>query len=122
MSADIDSIEKIFIEELEHLVKECQVQSKSKNPKLGLIRISNSLSSILKSLKLEQTSETNPLTEREAEILFYVSQGFTNREISQGLNLSEKTIEYHLKSIFKKTHSSTRTEAVKNGLKNKWIS
>lgn len=107
--------------ELKRLMNECHVQSKSSNPSLALKRMASSLNSLLKSLETNNTAD-NPLTEREKEVLFYVSQGFTNREIAQGLSLSEKTIEYHLKLIFQKTESASRTESVKNALKNKWLS
>lgn len=107
--------------ELKRLMNECYVQSKSSNPSLALKRMASSLNSLLKSLETINTPD-NPLTEREKEVLFYVSQGFTNREIAQGLSLSEKTIEYHLKLIFQKTESASRTESVKNALKNKCLS
>lgn len=73
------------------------------------------------SLDDSSISLKNPLTNREKEVLFHVSEGFTNREIASAFNISEKTIEFHLKSIFVKTDADTRTEAVKNALKNKWI-
>lgn len=85
------------------------------------MRIANSLDSLLLSIDTESVAINNPLTAREKEVLFHVSQGFTNREIASAFNISEKTIEFHLKSIFSKTDASTRTESVKNALKNGWI-
>ena len=96
------------------------MQAKSGRPDIALIRLSNALSSLVKSL--ETTTEgKSPLTKREKEILFHVSQGFTNREIASALDISEKTIEYHLNSVFTKTESSTRTEAVAQALKKNWL-
>ncbi len=66
-------------------------------------------------------SPIKKLSAREREVLAHVANGFTNREIASALSVSEKTIEYHLKSIFEKTHSSRRTEAVSFALKHGWI-
>lgn len=61
------------------------------------------------------------LTNRELECLGYLAQGYTNKEIATAMSISQKTIEYHLSSIFKKTESTTRTEAVSNAIKLKII-
>jgi len=61
------------------------------------------------------------LTPREKEILYHVSQGFSNREIASALDISEKTIEFHLKSIFNKLEVTTRTEAVSMAFKSGWL-
>lgn len=113
---------KILLEELKRLAIECRIQSKSARPELSLMRVASSLESLLVSLDTRALTPTNILTAREREVLFHVSQGFTNREIAQAFNISEKTIEFHLKSIFVKTEATTRAEAVKNALKNSWLS
>ncbi len=107
--------------ELKRLSKECRLHAKSNRPDIALMRVATSIESLIKSLEKNSISPHNPLTARELEVLFHVSQGFTNREIASAFHLSEKTIEFHLKSIFIKTESSTRTEAVKNALNNKWL-
>ena len=112
---------KLILAELKRLSLECRVQSKGSRPHLSLMRMANSLESLLFSLDSSPVEITNPLTSREKEVLFHVSQGFTNREIAQAFNLSEKTIEFHLKSIFSKTEASSRTESVKNAIQNKWL-
>ncbi len=45
------------------------------------------------------TQKLNLLTDREKEILDFMKQGFTNREISEMLYLSVKTIEAHKENI-----------------------
>lgn len=112
---------KLILAELKRLSIECRIQSKGTRPHLSLMRIASSLESLLLSLDDSTVTATNPLTARERAVLFHVSDGFTNREIASALSISEKTIEFHLKSIFDKTEASTRTEAVKNALKNKWL-
>ena len=112
--------ENILLRELKRLSQECRLQSRSSRPQLALLRMAASLDSLSRSFSNEPV-ENSPLSKREKEILFHVSQGFTNREIASALNISEKTIEFHLKSIFRKTESDSRTEAVKNALTKKWI-
>jgi DNA-binding CsgD family transcriptional regulator len=110
----------VLIHELKRLSDEARLQAKSKRPDIALMRLSYSLASLLKSLESKPVGKS-PLTKREMEILTHVSQGFTNREIASALSISEKTIEFHLNSIFTKTEASTRTEAVTNALKNRWL-
>ena len=63
------------------------------------------------------------LTPKEAEVFDHISNGFTNSEIASALGVSIKTIEYHVKNVLMKTHTSNRTEAItyliKNNLLNK---
>lgn len=49
------------------------------------------------------------LTDRELEIIMNVAEGKTNREIAKLLAISEHTVKEHIKHVFKKTGSSTRT-------------
>jgi DNA-binding NarL/FixJ family response regulator len=65
--------------------------------------------------------QVSSLTTKEKDVLFYVAQGFTNRQIGEALSVSEKTIEFHLRNIFKKTEASTRAEAVTFALSRGWI-
>jgi DNA-binding NarL/FixJ family response regulator len=51
------------------------------------------------------------LTRREIDILRYLSQGYSNREISKALFLSEKTVKAHLAAVFRKLGVSNRTKA-----------
>jgi DNA-binding NarL/FixJ family response regulator len=58
---------------------------------------------------------------RELEVLRLVSQGLTNKAIAYRLGLSARTIQYHLNTIFNKTGTSTRSEAVALGYQRKWL-
>ena len=50
------------------------------------------------------------LTRRELRILREVVAGFTNKEISERVNISENTVKSHLTNIFNKLGASNRVE------------
>lgn len=52
------------------------------------------------------------LNEREEQILIAVSKGLTNKEISEDIMLSQRSIEYSLTNIFEKLKVKSRTEAL----------
>ncbi len=52
------------------------------------------------------------LTKREKEILYLLGEGLTNREISEKLYLSKRTIDNHRYSVMKKLGFSRRSEIV----------
>jgi LuxR family transcriptional regulator, maltose regulon positive regulatory protein len=52
------------------------------------------------------------LTARESEILALLKTGLKNREIADQLDISNSTVENHLRSIYAKLRVSTRTAAV----------
>lgn len=51
------------------------------------------------------------LTQREKEVLFWLSQGFNNAEISNKMVLSEKTVKNHVSHLLKKLGLNDRTQA-----------
>ncbi|WP_299967909.1 DNA-binding response regulator [uncultured Roseobacter sp.] len=51
------------------------------------------------------------LTPREAEVLYWLSMGKTNRDIAQILGLSSRTINKHLEQVFQKMGVDNRTSA-----------
>ncbi len=62
------------------------------------------------------------LTNREIEILTFIVNGLSNKEISGKLNISEGTVKAHINAIFSKLGVKSRTQAallaVKKGLVN----
>lgn len=51
------------------------------------------------------------VTEREADVLLWIANGKTNREIGQILEMSPRTVNKHLEQIFKKLGVENRTSA-----------
>jgi DNA-binding NarL/FixJ family response regulator len=62
---------------------------------------------------LAQHPERERLTPRELEVLEWMVQGLSNREIAAAIGRTEETAKIHLKSIFAKLKVATRTEAVR---------
>ena len=60
---------------------------------------------------------SRPLSKREDEIARMVAEGFSNREISERLDLSEHTIKNYLFRVFEKLEVSTRVELTLYALK-----
>lgn len=55
--------------------------------------------------------ENLPVTERESEVLYWIANGKTNREIGQILDTSPRTVNKHLEQVFKKLEVDNRTSA-----------
>lgn len=103
---------------------------------LGIALINDSLHTIARGIQIivfEQkdwfsdqlsASATNPsfyeeskklydeLTQREMEVLYFLSQGLMNKEIAYHLAISERTVRFHLKNIYEKLGCSSRGEAI----------
>ncbi len=56
-------------------------------------------------------SEIDVLTQRQTEVLGYVSKGFTNAEIGELIGLSPGTIKVHISAIIERLDVTNRTEA-----------
>jgi DNA-binding NarL/FixJ family response regulator len=51
------------------------------------------------------------LTEREMNVLFYLTQGLINEEIAEKLHISVHTVKAHLEAIYDKLAVSNRVQA-----------
>ena len=76
--------------------------------------------SLADSLQSQPTSE-HPFSPREHEVLSLAADGLTNKEIAYRLGISERTVQVHINSIFNKTTTNSRTEAVALALRSGWI-
>jgi DNA-binding NarL/FixJ family response regulator len=62
-----------------------------------------------------------PLSPREMEILLFVTQGKSNKEIAQSLGISHQTVKNHMTSILKKLDVRDRTQAAVYALRRGWV-
>ena len=58
-----------------------------------------------------------PLTAREEEVLKFLVKGFTKKEIADQLSISQHTVDMHLRSVYRKLHVRSQTEAVSKALR-----
>ena len=61
--------------------------------------------------------DIEPLTERETEILKYLTYGKSNAEIAKELFVSAHTVKAHVSSILRKLKVTDRTQAVVKAIK-----
>ncbi|GJQ34085.1 MAG: response regulator transcription factor [Anaerolineales bacterium] len=59
----------------------------------------------------KQQFSSEPLTQREVEVLRLIAQGHENREIADHLVISEATVRTHVSNILGKLHLASRTQA-----------
>lgn len=62
------------------------------------------------------SSSGDGLTQREEEILVFLAEGLSNKEIADQVKISYDTVRAHLRHIYEKLHVRGRTEAVKKYL------
>lgn len=72
-------------------------------------------------LAAQSPAAPQPFSRRERQVLGLAAQGLTNKEIAYRLGLSERTIQFHMNSIFNKSGTQSRTEAVALALRQGWI-
>ncbi len=64
------------------------------------------------------STENRPdLTAQEKQLVLLASEGFTNRQIAHRLHISQHTVNYHLKKLFRKYGVNSRVRLVRTALK-----
>lgn len=63
--------------------------------------------------RMAKSADTNPLTEREREVLQLVARGKTYKELGLQLDIAPKTVENHVRNILGKLHLSRRSDLVR---------
>jgi len=56
------------------------------------------------------------LTDREAEVLSYLADGWSNDEIADRLGIGVRTVRFHLDHVYRKLGVGRRTEAVREAV------
>ncbi|MEM8502724.1 MAG: LuxR C-terminal-related transcriptional regulator [Cyanobacteria bacterium P01_D01_bin.1] len=73
------------------------------------------------SVRNEPIQHQSPLSDREQEVITLLAQGLRDREISEKLFISERTVKFHTKNLLGKLGVRTRTQAVFNAAKQGWL-
>ena len=68
-----------------------------------------------------KSSEEESLTQRETEVLLLIVDGNTNRQISEKLNISVRTVETHRSNIMDKLNLHSRVDLVRYANEHKLI-
>jgi len=63
----------------------------------------------------------HPLSGREMEVLAYITQGLSNKEIATILKISQQTIKNHVTAILRKLGVADRTQAAIFALRHGWV-
>ncbi len=71
--------------------------------------------------KSKANSPQNILTQREIEIIKLVAEGYMNKEISDKLNISTRTVDNHKSHILQKLNLKSSIDIVKYAIKNELI-
>ena len=66
----------------------------------------------------KEPASQNDLTQRELDVLKYIAQGMSNKQIAQELTVSITTIRTHVSNIMQKLNLENRTQAALYALKN----
>jgi DNA-binding NarL/FixJ family response regulator len=64
----------------------------------------------------EAPPESSTLTDREAEVLSYLADGWSNDEIADRLGIGARTVRFHLDNVYRKLGVGRRTEAVREAV------
>jgi LuxR family transcriptional regulator, maltose regulon positive regulatory protein len=78
------------------------------------------IQTLLEKLRDHENTAVAPFSEREVEVLSELGRGSSNKLIARLLNLSENTVKFHLKNIYRKlgveSRQAARTLALQRGL------
>jgi len=88
-----------------------------------VIHGASALSSPIAKMILEGFARYGPvehieaLTAREEDVLRYLVKGLIKKEIAEELGISQHTVDMHLRSVYRKLHVRSQTEAVSKALR-----
>ncbi len=88
---------------------------------LGHVLFSDSLRFFSKSsltFNISETPRQHNFSPRESECLFFILRGKTMKEIGRYLNISAKTVDYHLQQLKSKFDCHTRSQLIEKALVN----
>lgn len=103
---EIDSI----IKKLKYYIQETDTDNQT-------LKNTETNNSIMQSYEYDEDDITK-VTSREREILILISNGMSNKEIANELNITERTVKNHITNLFKKINVCDRTQAAVYAIKN----
>ena len=118
--ADAFAAKAIEIDELVRLIRYVVAPEMETPPSFLSARLLDEVRSATRRDALE-SEDYSPLSPREIEILGFVSQGLSNKEISSILCISDQTVKNNITSILRKLQVNDRTQAVIYALRHGWI-
>ncbi|MBN2147164.1 MAG: response regulator transcription factor [Anaerolineales bacterium] len=71
--------------------------------------------------RAEGVEAISPLSEREMEVLAYITRGLSNKEIASFMQISHQTVKNHVTSILRKLDVEDRTQATIYALRQGWV-
>jgi DNA-binding NarL/FixJ family response regulator len=83
--------------------------------------INSNIEAISKPYMIDADEHFIPLSQREMEILQFVTYGLSNKEIATRLAISQQTVKNHMTSILKKLNVEDRTQAAVTALRYGWV-
>lgn len=63
----------------------------------------------------DRSSPTHSLTEREQEVLAFIGDGLTNRQIAERLTVTLSTVKWYVRQLYNKLGVESREEAIEHG-------
>jgi DNA-binding NarL/FixJ family response regulator len=95
-----------------------EIESAIQAVNTGLVVVTaGSLPDLLPDLRPPTEALTEPLSDRELEVLNLIAEGQSNKLIAHGLGISEHTVKTHVASILAKLGAASRTEAVSQAIR-----
>jgi DNA-binding CsgD family transcriptional regulator len=61
------------------------------------------------------------LSDRELEVFLLLAEGLTDAEIGQKLNISSKTVNYHVENVKRRLGAKNRVQAIATALRRRLI-
>ena len=105
----------------DQIVEAIEVVSKGERYIKGLVSEALMNSFFRKDEKKEFVPGNSSLTEREIEVLKYITKGLSNNDIAQELYISIRTVEVHKANIMKKLGINNTAELVVYAIKNNLV-
>jgi ATP/maltotriose-dependent transcriptional regulator MalT len=72
-------------------------------------------------LSVENYSQQNSLSTRQAEVLALLCEGLANKEIARALGISACTVKLHVQGVLQKLGAANRVQAVVFAYRNSYV-